>query len=237
MALDLTPTNDLFSQSKVPLENTLHVGLKTVSVDAVIRTLEPMVTSERMEKLKNVVARRHPNVVTVLENIFDRGNVSAVMRTAEALGFYRFSIVEPPKARFKAANRVTKGAEKWLDVQVYSNVRAALDPLKAQGYQIVGTDLNATQDVSEIAWDIPTAFVIGNEKDGISEEMKAYVDRRVKLPMVGFSQSFNLSVAAGMILYQAFQKGSPAPNKQQYEQIYASYLLKCFDNPERFNFE
>ena len=99
----------------------------------------------------------------------------------------------------------------------------------------MGTDLNATHELSEVPLDQPVALVIGNEKDGISEEMKSLVDIRVKIPMVGFSQSYNLSVASAMCLYEFSRHLNPdqGMSEEERKQLYANYLLRGFDNPER----
>ena len=235
MDLDLIPASELFSKSKIQLASQIQVGGGLYSVEAIIAKLEPLLLEERVEKIQKVVGKRSLKVMTVLEDIYDRGNVSAVMRTAESLGFFRFLILEKENAKFKAANRITRGAEKWLDVKVSSKLSESVQSLKAEGYQLVGTDLNATHELSEVPLDQPVALVIGNEKDGISEEMKSLVDIRVKIPMVGFSQSYNLSVASAMCLYEFSRHSNPdqGMSEEERKQLYANYLLRGFDNPER----
>lgn len=236
MDFDLRPATEVFSKSKIHLKSHLQVGAHVVSVAEIISRLEPMLLEERVSKLKRVVDHRSLNVITILENIYDRGNVSAVMRTAESLGFFKFVLIEPEGSKFKAANRVTRGAEKWLDVEVHRSTIECINSIKDQGYVVAGTDLNATHEFSEIPTEKPIALVIGNEKDGISEEMKKAVDIRVKIPMVGFSQSFNLSVASALCLFELYKRRDPLKgmSSEQREQLYANYLLRCFDHPERF---
>lgn len=236
MDSDLRSAFEAFSQSKVHLTNQLQVGGNVVGIEKIIEKLEPLLLEERVEKLKKIVSQRSAHVVTVLENIYDRGNVSAVMRTAESLGFFKFLLIEPEGSKFKAANRVTKGAEKWLDVDVSRSVKESIAALKAKGYLVAGTDLNATHELSQVPLSQPVALVIGNEKDGISEEMKAEVDIRIKIPMVGFSQSFNLSVASALCLGEFFrrQTNDRLLSAVEQQQLYANYLLRCFEKPERY---
>jgi tRNA (guanosine-2'-O-)-methyltransferase len=175
--------------------------------------------------------------VPVLENIYDRGNVSAVMRSSEAFGYLQMYIIDKTDARFKAANRVTKGAEKWLDVKAFHDPVAAVADLKARGYQVWATDLGTQDSIDTIDWTKPTAVVLGNEKDGISPEMRAAVDGRFRIPMFGFSQSFNISVAASLIFYRAHLEtrglgDKTLLNETQRRQVLANYYLRCFDNPE-----
>lgn len=235
MDYDLTPASELFSKSKIHLNDILQVGAWSGGVDDIIARLEPMLLDDRAAKIKKIVALRSLNVITVLENIYDRGNVSAVMRTGESLGFFKFLLIEKEKAKFKAANRITRGAEKWLDVSVQRSASDSVKALKAQGYLVAGTDLNATHALSELPSGKPIALVIGNEKDGITDEMRAMVDIRIKIPMVGFSQSYNLSVASALCLFELYKKqdSSRGMTERQRQQLYANYLLRCFDNPER----
>lgn len=196
-----------------------------------------MMTDERVERLDTIVNQRSLRVAAVLENIYDRGNVSAVMRSFEAFGFLRMDLVDQPGARFKAANRVTRGAEKWLDVQTHSSAREAVKDLKSQGYQIWATDLNTEHSIRDIDWQKPTAIVLGNEKDGVSPEMLSLVDGRFKVPMLGFSQSFNISVAAALIFYHARleldKSGAVGLSEPERQSVLANYYLRCFENPEK----
>ncbi len=226
-----------FRKSKLTWSDQIQVGDLEVSVTDIIGCLGLGMTEERRKRIDQVVAQRSLHVISVLENIYDRGNVSAVMRSAEASGFLRMHLVDQPGGRFKAANRVTRGAEKWLDVRAHSSASSAVEELKAQGYQIWATDLNTSNSIDDVDWGRPTAFVLGNEKDGVSAEMLALADGSFRIPMQGFSQSFNISVAAALIFYHARlaarRLGDEALLKEtQRQQVLANYYLRCFDNPE-----
>lgn len=215
----------------------IQVGELTATPAQIIELLAPHMTAERIARLDQVVAGRSLHVMSILENIYDRGNVSAVMRSSEAFGFVRMHLVEPENARFKAANRVTRGAEKWLDVKVHRTPESSVQELRQQGYQIWATDLDTDRSIDDIDWSRPTAIVLGNEKDGVSAEMKSLVDGRFRIPMLGFSQSFNISVAGALIFYHAHLQmralGEKAfLSKEQKRQLLANYYLRCFDNPE-----
>lgn len=197
-----------------------------------------MMTEERRQRLDEVAAVRSLRLVSVLENIYDRGNVSAVMRSFEAFGFLQMHLVDQPGSKFKAANRVTRGAEKWLDVHKHANARDCVEKLRASGYQIWATDLNTEYSITNIDWTKPTAIVLGNEKDGTSKEMLDIVDGKFRVPMLGFSQSFNISVAAALIFYHARREfdhlpGQASVSEEQKRQILVNYYLRCFDNPEK----
>ncbi|MFQ5572439.1 MAG: TrmH family RNA methyltransferase, partial [Rhodothermales bacterium] len=134
--------------------------------------------------------------------------VSAVMRTAEALGFQAFHVItheeQEDGVRYKSSERVTQGAEKWLDVWQWPTPEACVSRLKTQGYRVVATHLDArARPIDEIDFTQKTALVFGNERDGISPELLALADASCIVPMAGFTQSFNISVAAALCLYHA----------------------------------
>ena len=189
-----------------PLGEGLDLGSGVrVAVDDAYAIVWDLITEERKHKIERVIGQRTFAASVVLENIYDRGNSSAVMRTAEALGFAQVDLIETGD-RFKAANRVTKGADKWLEVTRWLTTADCVKALRAQGKRIVATHLDATaKPIAEIDFSVPTALVLGNEKDGISREMQALADDRVILPMVGFVQSYNISVAAALALYHIYQ--------------------------------
>lgn len=208
-----------------------------VSVGQVIELFGNLITRERMAKIERVVQHRRLDFFTVMENIYDRGNVSAVMRTGEAFGLIRFLLIEPPGSSFKAANRVTRGADKWLDTQVVGSTKEALSYLKTQGVRVLASSLKAEKTLDQFDLTQPTALVIGNEKEGISEEMAGGADTLFFLPMKGFSQSFNLSVASALcfaeVNSQAQKAGRPTLTKEQESRLVANYILRSLDRPER----
>jgi tRNA (guanosine-2'-O-)-methyltransferase len=173
--------------------------------EIVLRQLAPLLTPERIAKIDRVASQRNFSNAVVLEGIYDRGNVSAVMRTAEAFGFVNFHVIETQE-RFKEANRVTQGADKWTEVQRWKTTRECVTELKRRGHKIVATSLEASKPLHEIDWTVPTALVLGNEKEGISKEMLELSDERVIIPMTGFVQSFNISVAGALCLYHIFRE-------------------------------
>ncbi|ARA95102.1 hypothetical protein AWN76_010680 [Rhodothermaceae bacterium RA] len=171
----------------------------------VIDTLAPHMTPERLARIDAVLAGRTYTVATVVEGLVNTGNVRAVMRTAEGLGFQDFHVITGGEA-FKGSERVSQGAEKWLDVHVWDSPAACARHLKERGFAIVATHLDeAAVPIDAVDFTQPTALVLGNERDGVSEAMLALADRRVVIPMTGFVQSFNISVAAALGLYHAYR--------------------------------
>ncbi len=170
----------------------------------IVTHLTPYLTPERIERLTSVINRRTSKVVTVVEGLINLGNVSAVMRSAEALGFHRFHIIEGD-TRFKNSQRTSQGADKWLEVTKWPSPAACIPQLQKQGYHVVATHLDDTAvNIDQIDFTKPTALVFGNEKNGVTEELLSLVDQRCIIPMAGFVQSFNISVAAAVALYHAY---------------------------------
>ncbi|MFN8790541.1 MAG: TrmH family RNA methyltransferase [Bdellovibrionales bacterium] len=215
----------------------IATGLKA-HFSLVNRCVGPLLTPERREKIERVVAGRNFGNAVVLEGIYDRGNVSAVMRTAEALGFVNFHVIETQE-KFKEANRVTQGADKWTEVIKWKKTRDAVTYLKSKGHRIVVTSLEAAKPISEIDWTTPTALVLGNEKDGISQEMLELSDERIIIPMNGFVQSFNISVAGALSLYHIYLDRTQKLGRcadvtdEQKEILKALYAMRTQESAEQ----
>ena len=198
--------------------------------------LRPFITEERQARIESALQFRTRSVVPVMENIYDRGNISAAMRSAEAQGFFEFHIIEAEEARFKTANRVTQGADKWLDVHEHHSTGEAVSKLKTRGYKIYATDLEAAVPIDEVNFSEPCALVFGNEKEGITPEMRELSDQNIILPMRGFSQSYNISVAAALSFYHAFQqrlqkRGTSGDlSEEELQTLRANYFYKAANN-------
>jgi tRNA (guanosine-2'-O-)-methyltransferase len=183
----------------------LHLGGRTWTPAEVTAALAPYLTDRRRARIDAVLAGRTYGVATVVEGLVNTGNVSAVMRTAEALGIQPFHIITHD-ATFKQSERTSQGAEKWLDVHVWDTAADCARHLRERGYQIVATHLDATAvPIDAIDFTQRTALVFGNERDGVTPDLLALSDRRCIIPTPGFTQSFNISVAAAIVLYHARQ--------------------------------
>ncbi len=234
-------SDGLFTSSFFNTE-PVHLSLdedsqKSFTHSEIIEKLSPLVTQERLETLKNVISKRTQGFVPVLENIYDRGNTSAVMRSAEAFGFYQMHLIEKENQVFKSANRVTQGADKWIDTRVFNSTQESIKDLKSKNYQIFATHLDSAQPLDSIDFSKPTALIFGNEKDGVEQETLKHIDGTVIIPMQGFSQSFNISVAAALCFYHVFQyrknrlKSEGDLSSNQQEALLANYLYRSVKNP------
>lgn len=208
-----------------------------VSPQDVLTHIFPLLTPERQKKIIKVSAERCFNISVVLESIYDRGNISAVMRTAEGLGFSNFHIVETFE-KFKEANRVTQGADKWVETKKWKSTSEFIRYAKDNKIRICVTSLEAAKPIHEVDFSTPLALVLGNEKSGASPEIIEAADERVIVPMPGFVQSFNISVAGALCLYQIYQDrlkrlgqvGDVTP--EQIKILQAHYALRTMDSAE-----
>lgn len=163
----------------------------------------------RLRRAEAVLARRTGRLLVVLERCADEHNRQAVLRTAEAFGVQKVALVEAPGAESNALSRkVTKGAAQWLDLRRFREPAACVAALRAEGWTIWATDLSPAAEAAEPARLAPLpaklALVFGREADGVSAEALAAAERRLYLPMAGFTESFNLSVSAALLLQRLF---------------------------------
>lgn len=201
--------------------------------------LAPIITDIRRERIESVINERTFNVAVVAEGLCDMGNINAVLRSAESFGFLPIHILERDAQKYKRSERVSKGSEKWLDIhRSYDNV-GSLKALKVQGYQIVATALEDAIPMEQVDFSKPTAVILGNEKDGVSDEALALSDVRAIIPTTGFTQSFNISVAASIVLYHVHQERRKQLGKSgdltesEKDQIRAQYYLRTLDSAEQ----
>lgn len=205
------------------------IGDKKIPVDLVIEKLATFFKEERLEKLKEIAGHRTYHFSVVTEKLYDTGNINAIMRTSENFGIQPFHIVEAVNTHI--SQRTTKGAEKWLDQHRWDNSQDCIDFLKKRGYQIVATTLSdKAKDFTKISYEQPSAIIFGSETGGISEYVEDVADHHVIIPTVGFSQSFNVSVAASIILGKLMleNRGKHDLTSAQKHRLYCELLLRDF---------
>lgn len=181
-------------------------GDDRLSPGRIVDLLRPNMRDRRLQRIENVVAERTRSVVPVVEGLVNTGNVSAVMRSAEALGCQDFHVAKGTNERFKHSERTAGGAQKWLDIWYWEQPADCAAHLREAGYRLVAMHLHAdTVPIQKIDFTEPTALVFGNEEGGVSEKMMHQVDAACVVPLPGFTESFNVSVAAAVALYHAQQ--------------------------------
>lgn len=209
-----------------------------LSVSEVKDLLTPYLTEERRRRIEEVVGRRTYTVVPVMEGICDLGNAAAVFRSAEGLGFQGAHLIDT-QPKHKTSQRVTQGADKWLDVEEWSDTKSCVAELKRRGYAICVTHLEAAIPIEDVDFTKPTALVLGNEMVGVSEEMLDAADVRCIIPIDGFVQSYNISVAAALSLYAARRQRVEALGGQgdltdgQKEILEAHFYIRAVNQAEK----
>jgi tRNA (guanosine-2'-O-)-methyltransferase len=174
--------------------------------EELIAYLESFVTANRIRTINQNLANRTRYLTIILENIYQSHNASAVLRTCESLGIQDVHIIENNNP-FKTNSEIALGSEQWLNIYKYSdqnlNISNTLKKIKDRGYRIIATSSHAnTPEIDKIDLNRgKVAFVFGTELSGISEPVHEAADEFLKIPMYGFTESFNLSVSVAIILH------------------------------------
>ncbi|MGV9005093.1 TrmH family RNA methyltransferase [Flavobacterium sp.] len=162
--------------------------------------LEGILTDNRKQRFANVLSQRTKHFTIAMEDIFQMHNTSAVMRSCEVFGIQELNIIEQRYGK-KIDSEIAMGAQKWVDIKAYATIQNCIDAKKVEGYQIIATTphndscLLTDFDISK-----PSAIFFGTERDGLSEEVLAQADGFIKIPMVGFTESLNISVSAAIVI-------------------------------------
>ncbi len=163
-------------------------------------------TEQRKERIREVLKRKQPDLRLFLDDVNSSQNYSAILRSADAVGLLGLYYTVHYDKAFKIHPTITQGSEKWVRSRriPYRDRVAFLEKKRNEGYALAVTYFDEDA-VSFRAFDFtqPTMIVVGNEKEGVSEEVAALADRKIVIPMMGMAQSLNVSVATAVILYEA----------------------------------
>jgi tRNA (guanosine-2'-O-)-methyltransferase len=183
------------------------------SADLEVRDLRPrlgdpdFLVPERKARIDQVVAHRTRTLTVVMEAFCDPQNVNAVLRTCEAFGVQDVHVVEGVLKPYDRNKKVSQNADKWLDVHRWKSTRECLAHLKAEGYAVHATHLGPrSRALSACSFAGKVALVFGNEHRGVSDEAVAMADAVYAIPMLGFVQSLNVSVAAAISIATAVER-------------------------------
>ena len=175
----------------------MNEKLKTIEY---LTYLEGFLTENRKTKFLDILQFRTNHFTVAIEDVFQMHNTSAVMRSCDVFGIQELHVVEQKFGKSIDAE-IAMGAQKWVNVQQYQTNQHCIDKLKKSGYQIVATSPhNNSCLLDDFDFTKKTALFFGTERDGLSEEVLTQADSFLKIPMVGFSESLNISVAAAIIL-------------------------------------
>jgi len=178
-------------------------GGQVLTPDAIVSILQPHLSPERMAAIDRTLANRTYNLAVVVDGMVDTGNVSAVMRSADAFGVQAFYAVDRAGS-YKHSKRTAQGVRKWVDRWVWRDPQSAIGALCERGYRIVVADVAADAvPIEEVDFSKRSAIVFGNELAGVSQEFRDAGEITAVIAMSGFAQSLNISVAAAICLHQA----------------------------------
>lgn len=174
--------------------------------EALLQYLRQYMTEERSIRFRQVLKYRTRHFTVAVEDVFKERNASAIVRTADCFGIQDVHIIENQN-EYQISENISKGAEKWVNVNIYddylNNTGACISQLKEKGYQIIATSPHASGSAPE-DFDISkkSAFFLGGEKEGLTGEVLDNADGYIKIPMYGFTESYNISVAGALMLYE-----------------------------------
>ena len=174
-------------------------------------------TPERREKLINVLNKRQNDITVVLENVFDPHNISAVMRSCDAVGIQDIYILNTKIPRHKKwGAKSSSSAAKWLTIHQFENAEECFVSLR-EGYSTILTTHLSSDAVDLYSVDLTKsiALVFGNEHSGVSDEIRALADGNFVIPQMGIIRSLNISVACAVTLYEAFRQKTAAGHYNQ----------------------
>lgn len=189
----------------------------------VVDVLEPLTTEARKARLLEVLGARIGSVTVVLDNPHDPHNGSAVLRSSDAFGVTRVHVLRQSE-EFLAAHTVALGAERWIDVVEHRTPESVIAELRRTGHTIVVTHPSGELTPLDLARLDRVALVLGNEKDGVGPALTAAADARVRVPMRGFVESLNMSVAAALLVHSAASGREGDLTADERALLYARWL-------------
>jgi tRNA (guanosine-2'-O-)-methyltransferase len=195
-----------------------------------IKYLSQFVSENRLKKFDEIINERTRHITVVLEDIYQAHNASAVLRSCDCFGIQDVHFIEN-RNKYKISTDVDMGASSWLSIYRYSekennNTSSCINSLKQKGYRIIATtphEKDCTLD--QLPIDNKIALVFGTEIDGISEEVRNHADDFVRIPMYGFTESFNISVSAALSMYELTSRLRKSNNQYRLSEIEKEDIL------------
>ena len=198
------------------------------------------ITERRLARMRGVLARRQPGLTVVIENVHDPHNLSAVLRSCDAVGAASAHLVYTIEEMPKIHGGVAASAHRWLDIHSHENIAACYEELRAQGFKIYATQLSDdATDLYSLDLTRPTALVFGNETRGVSADAADLADGRVIIPMMGMVESLNISVACAVSMFEACRQRREAGmydraswNRVELEERLRAWLIRERRDPD-----
>ena len=160
-------------------------------------------TPERFERICRVLNRRQPDLSVLLDNVHKPHNLSAIIRSCDAVGVLQAHGVWPNR-KLRPTNHTSGGSRKWVELKTHRTLSVAVEYLRQEGHQIYAAHLSPTAiDYRDIDYTVPSTIVLGAELNGLSPEGIELADEHIRIPIMGMVHSLNVSVAAAIILFEA----------------------------------
>lgn len=182
------------------------------------------ITTQRLDRFKEVVANRQFDLTVILENVHDPHNIGAVLRSCDSVGIREIFVLytEPELQKLdklEMGRRTSSGARKWVDVRFYTDAAACFSEVNQKYEQVLATHLDAeARNLYALDLTASTALLFGNEHDGLSQQALSYATGNFVIPQMGMVKSLNISVACAVTLYEALRQRTEAG---YYDQGYA----------------
>ena len=213
-----------------------------VTTAQLIEFFSQYVTEQRLEKINQLVRQRTRHITVALEDVYQSLNAGAIVRTCESLGIQDMHCIID-RNQFVVSKGIDQGASKWLTLHDYKRTEASsgsvaaecMSALRKNGYKIVATSPHAQMTISDVPLDTKLALLFGTELNGLTDDLIDSADYLVKIPMYGFSESFNVSVSVALCLYD-FTKRLRASDidwqlsEDERELITLDWLRKSIDS-------
>ena len=165
----------------------------------------------RVERIRAVLERRQEDLTVGIEIVWDPHNASAIVRSADGFGVGSVQMLYTIEDQPELSRGVTAYTDKWTLLESHESASACAEAMHARGLRVLATNVDdSARSYLEVDWTRPTALVMGNEQRGCSPEILELADEQVSIPMLGFAQSFNVSVAAAVILAEAARQRQEA---------------------------
>jgi tRNA (guanosine-2'-O-)-methyltransferase len=162
-----------------------------------------IISENKKEMFDRIASERTKHITVAIENVYQEHNASAVLRSCDCFGLQEMHVIEKNN-QYKVQRDIALGAGRWVDLYNYNQgnqvTKDCIDRLKGKGYTIVATTPHTENTIYDLDLSQPIALVFGTERQGISEEVEKMADTFVKIPMYGFTESFNISVSVAIIL-------------------------------------
>ncbi len=178
--------------------------------------------------------RRQPDLTIVMENIHDPHNVSAMLRSADAVGIHEVQLVYTKEKFPRVGKKSSSSANKWVERRKFDSIQSCYERLHGEGFTIYATRLDeSSRPLYSFDLTAKTAIVFGNEHAGVSDEAAALADAVIMIPMMGMIQSLNVSVACAVALYEALRQrivkdnyGKAKFSKPDFDRLYDEWMKK-----------